>query len=80
MATAVLTVLFPDRFTVYDIRVRDQLNIKDFACRKNQIELYFKEYLPKVTAIAEAKTIRDKDRYLWGKSAYEDLQALIRKP
>jgi hypothetical protein len=31
MATAVLTVLYPDRFTVYDIRVRGQLNIKDFA-------------------------------------------------
>src|SRR6266849_5418649 len=48
MASAILTVLYPDRFTVYDVRVRGQLNIKDFAGRKNQIELYFKEYLPKV--------------------------------
>jgi hypothetical protein len=79
MASAVLTVLYPERFTVYDIRVRDQLNIKDFAGRKDQIELYFKEYLPKVAAITEAKALRDKDRYLWGKSAYEDLQSFLRK-
>jgi hypothetical protein len=79
MASAILTVLYPDRFTVYDVRVRDQLNVQDFAGRKNQIELYFKEYLPKVAAIPEAKALRDKDRYLWGKSAYEDLQYFLRK-
>src|SRR6266851_3825141 len=44
MASAILTVLYPDRFTVYDVRVRGQLNIKDFAGRKDQIEQYFKEY------------------------------------
>jgi hypothetical protein len=79
MATAILTVLYPDSFTVYDVRVRGQLGIQDFAGRKNQIDLYFKEYLPKVAAISEAKTLRDKDRYLWGKSAYEDLQSFLRK-
>jgi hypothetical protein len=79
MATAVLTVLYPDRFTVYDVRVRGQLGIEDFAGRKDQIERYFKEYLPKVAAIPEAKALRDKDRYLWGKSAHEDLQAFLRK-
>jgi hypothetical protein len=78
-ASAVLTVLYPDRFTVYDVHVRGQLNIKDFAGRTDQIVLYFKQYLPKVAAIPEAKTFRDKDRYLWGKSAYEDLQAFLRK-
>ena len=80
MATAILTVLYPDRFTVYDVRVRGQLNMKDFASRKNQTELYFKEYLPKVAAVPEVKTLRDKDRYLWGKSAYEDLQKFLAAP
>jgi hypothetical protein len=80
MATAILTVLYPDRFTVYDIRARQQLGFNDFAGRKDQIDRYFDEFLPKVVAISQAKTLRDKDRYLWGKSAYEDLQAFLRKP
>jgi hypothetical protein len=80
MATAILTVLYPDRFTVYDVRVRGQLGIPDFAGLKNQIELYFKGYLPKVAAMPEARTLRDKDRYLWGKSAHDDLLAFLQKP
>jgi hypothetical protein len=67
------------RFTVYDIRVRGQLNINDFSGRTDQIDLYFKQYLPQVAAIPEANTLRDKDRYLWGKSTYEDLQSSLRK-
>ncbi|HEY2934406.1 MAG TPA: hypothetical protein VGK99_21925 [Acidobacteriota bacterium] len=39
MATAILTVLYPNRFTVYDVRARQQLGIKDFAGRKNEVEL-----------------------------------------
>jgi hypothetical protein len=32
-----------------------------------------------VAAITEAKNLRDKDRYLWGKSAYEGLQKFLAK-
>lgn len=78
MATAILTVLYPDDFTVYDIRVRDQLDIKDFSGRKNEIEKYFSEFLPAVKKCS-GKTLRDKDRILWGKSFYEDLKKLLEK-
>ncbi len=77
-ATAILTVLYPDCFTVYDVRTRDQLRIPDFAGRKDQIERYFNQFLPQVLAVAEATTLRDKDRYLWGKSSYESLQKFVR--
>jgi hypothetical protein len=77
MATAILTVLYPDRFTVYDVRVREQLQIKDFAGRKNEIKRYFEEFLPGVAAITETETLRDKDRYLWGKSSYESLREFL---
>ena len=76
-ATAILTVLYPERFTVYDVRAREQLAIKDFAGRKNEIKQYFEEFLPKVVAITEAETLRDKDRYLWGKSSYESLREFL---
>jgi len=80
MATAILTVLYPECFTVYDIRARQQLGVNDFAGRKDQIDRSFDEFLPKVAAISQATTLRDKDRYLWGKSAYQDLQSFLRKP
>lgn len=78
MATAILTVLYPKDFTVYDVRVREQLSIKDFSGRKNQIEKYFSEFLPMVKEKVKGKNLRDKDRYLWGKSFYEDLISFLR--
>jgi len=77
MATAILTVLYPNDFTVYDIRTRNQLDIKDFSYRKNQIEKYFSEFLPKVKK-QPGKNLREKDRYLWGKSFYEDLKKFLK--
>lgn len=78
MASAILTVLYPNDFTIYDVRVRNQFGIKDFTGRKNQIEKYFSEFLPQVSKI-EGKNLRNKDRYLWGKSFYEDLMKFLKK-
>jgi len=77
MATAILTILYPEDFTIYDIRVRGELGIEDFAGRKNQIERYFSEFLSRVKEKAKGKNLRDKDKYLWGKSFYEDLAAFL---
>ncbi len=77
MATAILTVLYPKDFTIYDIRVRKELGIDDFAGRKNQIERYFSEFLPRVKEKAKGESLRDKDCYLWGKSFYEDLATFL---
>ncbi len=80
MATAILTVLYPNDFTVYDVRVREQIGIrKDFSGRKDQMERYFNEFLPKIRKIGSSKDLRDKDRYLWGKSFYEDLTSFLTK-
>ena len=77
MATAILTVLYPDDFSVYDIRVRNQLDIKDFSGRKDEIEKYFNEFLP-VVKKQLGKSLRDKDRYLWGKDFYNALVKFIK--
>jgi len=77
MATAILTVLYPNNFTVYDVRVRGQLNIEDFSGRRDEIKRYFSEFLPKVKK-CQGKNLRDKDRILWGKSFYKDLKQLIK--
>jgi len=76
MATAILTVLYPKEFTIYDIRVREQLNLKETA----SVKKYFSEFLPMVKDFAKKQnlSLRDADRYLWGKSFHEDIKKLIK--
>ncbi len=76
MASAILTTLYPDNFTIYDYRVCEQLNITP-----NLSNLIFKnlwkgyhEFIQKVKdATPDDLSLRDKDRYLFGKSFHEQL-------
>jgi hypothetical protein len=74
MASAILTVLYPDDFTVYDVRVCSMLQIacKDMPFSDRCWEEYdsYKSALCKNTP--PELSLRDKDRYLWGKSFWED--------
>jgi len=78
MATAILTVLYPDDFTVYDIRVCDELN--DYHNLKNMVSFEsiwsgFLSYKQRVELVAPAGlSLRDKDRYLWGRSFANQLE------
>lgn len=78
MASAILTVLYPKDFTVYDYRVLKQVELNDFSDRKNQVEKYFSDFLPRVKRIGKGRTLRDKDKYLWGKSFYTDLKNFLK--
>jgi hypothetical protein len=80
IATAILTILYPQEFTIYDMRVRGQIGIrKDFSGRKDQIKRYFDEFLPKVKQLGKGKNLRNKDRYLWGKSFYQNLMKFLKR-
>lgn len=77
MASAILTVLYPDDFTVYDIRVCDILGDFHWVGNRSKFEDIWTGYT-KYTAAVRANTpaelsLRDKDRWLWGKSFYNDL-------
>jgi len=78
MASAILTVLYPDDFTIYDVRVCKELNIKDFSNKKSCINDYFKIFLPGVKGVKKNKTLRENDRYLWGRSFYYDLMNFLK--
>jgi len=77
MASAILTVLHPDEFTVYDVRVCDQLgrfhnlaSVTDF----DRLWLGYTDFRRGVEQSAPGHlSLRDKDRYLWGKSFHEQL-------
>ena len=76
MATAILSVLWPDEFTVYDVRVCNELgkfhslgNVK-----ADRVWDGYCEYRDAVNrAVAGHLVLRDKDRYLWGRSAARQL-------
>ncbi|MBU1993029.1 hypothetical protein KKG51_05015 [Patescibacteria group bacterium] len=74
MATAILTVLYPNDFTIYDVRVRNQRGEKEISRASH----YFNSFLPAVREKGRGKNLRDKDRFLWGKSFYEDLKKLLK--
>lgn len=78
MASAILSVLYPEDFTVYDIRVCDVLgNFKDAQFKTNFTTLWerYSAYVAAVkAAVSEPTSLRDKDRSLWGKSFATQLQ------
>ena len=79
MSSAILSLLYPDNFTIYDVRVCDTLtnfkgldNITNFDKKWLAYSDFIKsvrEYKPKNISL------RDKDRLLWGKSFYEQLSS-----
>lgn len=82
MASAILTVLFPEDFTVYDIRVCEVFNdFKDAQYKTKYEDLWvrYSKYLERVRAsVPSANSLRDKDRYLWGQSFHGQLQRDIK--
>lgn len=77
MSSAILSMLYPDNFTIFDIRVCDTLT--DFKGLDNisNFENLWKGYSKYIDSVKKYKpqnlSLRDKDRFLWGKSFYEQL-------
>lgn len=78
MASAILTVLYPAEFTIYDVRVCDALNDFHKLSNTTNFPLIWEGYVKFVDAVKAAApqhlSLRDKDRYLWGKSFFEQLK------
>ncbi len=81
MASAILTVLWPEDFTVFDTRACEQLRelkIGEFAhlanVNANHLWPMYVEYCNAVKrAVPQFDSLRDKDRFLWGRSAARQL-------
>ena len=82
MATAILTVLYPTEFSVYDIRVCQQLEkFEELATRRFSSRLWagYQAFLQEVeNKVPGELSLRDKDRYLWGKSFFEGVENDLR--
>lgn len=76
-ASAILSILYPDNFTIYDVRVCDTFpNFKGLDNKSNFEDkwLGYKAFIECVREYGpQDLSLRDKDRLLWGKSFYEQL-------
>ena len=84
-ASAILAVLYPKKFTVYDYRVREDPELKSFNnidTIKN-LDKRAERYLSFVKQVSqkeyelEITTLRDKDKFLWGRSLYKQVEKEI---
>ena len=77
MASAILSVLYPEDFTVYDIRVCNVLGKCQSLKTKTSMESIWTGYESFVEEVRQAApshlSLRDKDRWLWGKSFHKQL-------
>ena len=82
MTSAILTVLYPEVFTVYDRRVCDQLGDHHRLLNLSNLDNLWSRYttfMDDVRATAPGRlSLRDKDRYLFGSSVADQLKADIR--
>ena len=83
-ATAILSVLYPEEFTVYDIRVCEVLgdfadlgNLKFSGKLWDRLQNYNTAV---VNASPSALSLRECDKYLWGKSFYKQAVADCSRP
>lgn len=83
MASAILTILYPNEFTVYDGNVCEILGKHEKLVNKtnadNIIEGYYNYVKDVKNKVPNIKSLRDKDRYLWAESFCTNLNALIKK-
>jgi hypothetical protein len=83
MASAILTVLYPDEFTIYDVRVCDSLGAFHHLANVSRFDRVwqgYKEFLARVRETSPIDlSLRDADRYLWGKSFHDQLRGDIER-
>lgn len=81
-ASAILTVLYPETFTVYDVRVCKELGDFDrLADKRDGLWLEYQRFVCAVRAAVEQPpnlSLRDCDRTLWGRNKQRQMQDEIK--
>lgn len=87
MASAILTVLYPEAFTVYDVRVCDELGKHYGIQDRSKFDGLWADYCVYLQDVRDREPsvlkLRDKDRVLWARSfekqLREDISTLFSK-
>jgi hypothetical protein len=80
-ATAILTICYPNKFTIFDFRALETLDLKPDKTENWTADNYFKEYLPCVRKRSKRWrcSLRNADRALWGLSVDKRIKKVIKK-
>jgi hypothetical protein len=92
-ATAILTVCYPESFTIIDERVLESLDLyprgyekkkkkrKEYSSDDWTAKGYVDEYLPRVREreVQWSRTLRETDQALWGLSVNRRIENIIKK-
>ena len=88
-ATAILTVCYPDQFTIIDQRVLEALDLfpsrlaahrpRNYSTNDWTAKDYIEDYLPRARQISKqwGRTLRETDRALWGISVSRRIERII---
>ena len=79
-ATAILTILYPERFTVYDVRVCAEVGYGYKPWREFSLQLWSDYEQFREAVISKAPpglSLRDKDRFLIGRSFRLDVEKAV---
>lgn len=81
--SAILSVLYPDTYAVYDRRVREEVGFKyDLSAYmkfSDEVWLKYKKFVSMVKLAMPGETdLREIDRYLWGRSRYRQIESDLR--
>jgi hypothetical protein len=82
-ATALLTILYPEDFTIYDVRVRSGISfskIRESYSERTWESVWGSYVAYKKRVIKRTPrgfSPRDKDRYLWGRSLFQDARCTL---
>ena len=83
MASAILSVCYPRRFSVYDVRVCEELRKFKNLSNLTKRDRVWPEYKLFVAAVRKAAptglSLRDCDRFLWARSGARQLEKDIRQ-
>jgi len=79
-ASAILTICYPDRFTIIDKRVLDMLSISPSDASKWTPADYWSRFVPLIQTFSKrhALTLRQADQVLWGASVFRDIRARMK--
>jgi len=76
-ASAILTVLYPKEFTVYDYRacefIKDKNKEKDYNKISGDLWTFYSNFINDVILLTPDLPLREKDKYIWGWSFKQDL-------
>lgn len=76
VASAILTVCYPDMFTIIDYRVLGILRLKPEKADGWTAARYWDEFVPAVKRLCRPGfCLREMDKALWGLSVYENIRA-----